>query len=233
MRDAPSYELSYIQSYDTNNAKRTLAGAFLHKSHYLLEHSLPEIDGMQRIIEVGAGSGHHFPYVKRNFSTYMMTDGSQDMLSISKEKYVKEINSGIVQVEQQDATHLSYETASFDRLIATHVLEHLPNPVQVLEEWNRVVRPGGLISIVLPCDPGLLWRFGRNFGPRRNAKKLGMAYDYLQAVEHINSIFSLVVFIRHHFEYLTESWYPIRFPMPDLNLFYICHIRTTGGVNHV
>ena len=106
------------------------------------------------------------------------------------------------------------------------MLEHLPNPVNVLREWNRVVRPGGVISIVLPCDPGLLWRLGRHLGPRRNAQRRGLAYDYLQAAEHINSIFNLTVFIRHHFENVTESWYPARMAVPDLNLFYICHIQT-------
>ncbi|MCK4785463.1 MAG: hypothetical protein KAV87_17050, partial [Desulfobacteraceae bacterium] len=93
--------------------------------------------------------------------------------------------------------------------------------------WDRVVRPGGVISIALPCDPGLLWRLGRHLGPRRSAQKIGLPYDYLIAAEHINSIFNLVVFIRHHFGVLTESWYPARLPVPDLNLFYICHIRTT------
>lgn len=226
MREVPSYESGYIQSYDKNNAEKTLAGYFLQKSHILLEKSLPISDGDKTILEVGAGSGHHFPYVKKSFSKYIMTDGSTEMLAIAADKYAKEVSSGFMAIEQQDATSLSYSDGSVDRLIATHVLEHLQNPVNVLREWNRVVRPGGLISIVLPCDPGLLWRLGRYFGPRRNAQKLGLVYDYLQAAEHINSIFNLAVFVRHHFEFLTESWYPARFPVPDLNLFYICHIRT-------
>jgi hypothetical protein len=62
----------------------------------------------------------------------------------------------------------------------------LPDPVSALKEWNRVVRPDGLISIVLPCDPGLAWRAGRSFGPRRNATKLGIEYDYLEAAEHVS-----------------------------------------------
>ena len=32
-------------------------------------------------------------------------------------------------MEKQDATNLIYLDASFDRLIASHALEHLPNPV--------------------------------------------------------------------------------------------------------
>lgn len=226
MRDTPSYELSYIQSYDTNNSEQTLAGYFLQKSHQLLEKTLPEEIVFNRVLEVGAGSGHHFPYMKHDCQQYVMTDGSDAMLEIASKKYSSQLSGGPLIIEKQDATALTYPDHSFDRLIATHVLEHLPNPANVLREWNRVVRPNGVISVVLPCDPGMLWRLGRHLGPRRNARQLGIAYDYLQAAEHINSIFNLVVFIRHYFENTTELWYPTRIPTPDLNLFYICHIRT-------
>ena len=129
------------------------------------------------MLEVGAGSGHHLPYVKQEFDQYVMTDGSDDMLKIASEKYAGQLLNNSVVIEKQDATSLTYSDHSFDRLIATHVLEHLPNPVQVLKEWNRVIRPQGVISIVLPCDPGMSRRLGRYLGPRRNAKKLGIAYD--------------------------------------------------------
>jgi phosphatidylethanolamine/phosphatidyl-N-methylethanolamine N-methyltransferase len=227
MRDAPSYESSYVESYDQNNTERTLAGYFLQKSHFLLERTLPDCSGIDRILEVGSGSGHHFPFVSKTFSSYVMSDGSTDMLAIAEKKFAPEISSNLVSIEQQDATDLSLPDSSVDRLIATHVLEHLPDPVAVLAEWDRVVRPGGIISIVLPCDPGLLWRTGRHFGPRRNAQQAGLAYDYLQAAEHINSIFNLKVFIQHHFEHLTQAWYPARIPVPDFNLFYVCHIKTS------
>lgn len=227
MRDAPSYEVDYIQSYDTNNTEQTLAGSFLQKSHQLLEKSLPKGFGCNRVLEVGAGSGHHFPHVRYDFKQYVMTDSSDAMLEIASNKYPSQISTGALKIERQDATALTYPDHSFDRLIATHVLEHMPNAVKVLREWNRVVKANGIISIVLPCDPGMLWRLGRHFGPRRNAKKLGISYDYLQSAEHVNSIFNLVVFIRHHFDTTSELWYPTRIPAPDLNLFYICHIRTS------
>lgn len=226
MREAPPYESGYVQAYDTNNTGRTLAGAFLQRSHRLLEDLLPRTGGIRRLVEVGSGTGHHLPYVKEKPEHYVMTDGSDEMLEIARKKYATELTAGWLAIEKQDATALSYPDHSFDRLIATHVLEHLPDPVGVLTEWNRVVRPGGLISIVLPCDPGLAWRVGRSFGPRRNATKLGIEYDYLEAAEHINAIYNLVVFIRYHFETVTERWYPLRLPVPDLNLFYVCHVRT-------
>ena len=71
----------------------------------------------------------------------------------------------------------------------------------------------------------MLWRLGRHLGPRRAAAKLGMEYDYFAAYEHVNSIFNLVAFIRYYFEQIDERWYPLPIPLPDLTLFYLCHIR--------
>lgn len=223
MREAPSRESAYL-SCEVNGSKRTLAGSFLQKSHTLLEQTLPKIDGLSRVLEVGAGTGTHFPHVQ-NCDEYVMTDGNAEMLRIASHKYPEALSSGALVLESQDATSLTYPDNSFDRLIATHVLEHLINPVSVLNEWNRVVRPGGLLSIALPCDPGILWRLGRHMGPRRNAIRSGIAYDYLMATEHINSIFNLVTMIRYHFDLVHENWYPLRIPLPDLNLFYICHVE--------
>lgn len=225
MKNVPNYEKLYVESYEKNNQNATLSGRLLQKSHYLLEKSVPEDMIFNSIIEVGSGSGHHYSYVKNNHSNYIMTDSSEEMLTVARKKYASSIQSGKLVIKIQDATQLDFPDESFDRLIATHVLEHIINPVAVLREWNRVVKKGGLISLVLPCDPGLLWRLGRNFGPRRNAVNLGLPYDYVQAADHVNSIFNLVVFIRHHFDNISERWYPARIPFADLNLFYVCHIK--------
>lgn len=136
MRKVPNYEKLNIQMYDNLNTKKTLSGFFLEKSHFLLEKNLPANQFIKKIIEVGSGTGNHFPYIKQDFEEYRMTDSNSEMIKILEKKCRKEIFSNIVKIEQQDATHLTYPTASFDRLIATHVLEHLVNPVLVLKEWN-------------------------------------------------------------------------------------------------
>jgi SAM-dependent methyltransferase len=41
-------------------------------------------------------------------------------------------------------------SASFDFLVASHVIEHLRRPIAALREWLRIVRPGGLLYLVAP-----------------------------------------------------------------------------------
>jgi SAM-dependent methyltransferase len=43
---------------------------------------------------------------------------------------------------------------SYDALLASHVLEHLANPLGALREWTRVVRPGGHVLLIVPHRDG-------------------------------------------------------------------------------
>jgi len=43
-----------------------------------------------------------------------------------------------------------FADASLDFVVASHVLEHIEDPVAALESWLRVLRPGGVLLIVLP-----------------------------------------------------------------------------------
>ena len=66
-----------------------------------------------------------------------------------------------------DLDHLPYPFAdsSFDRLEATHVIEHVSDVIRTLEEFHRLVRPGGRVRVVTPhytdfssfCDPTHRW----------------------------------------------------------------------------
>jgi hypothetical protein len=45
---------------------------------------------------------------------------------------------------------LPFHDHSLDYVVASHVLEHVANPVAALAEWVRVVRPGGLLYVIVP-----------------------------------------------------------------------------------
>jgi predicted SAM-dependent methyltransferase len=49
-----------------------------------------------------------------------------------------------------DASKLPYEDATVDEIFAGHILEHFGQHDDVLKEWHRVLKPGGLITIVVP-----------------------------------------------------------------------------------
>jgi ubiquinone/menaquinone biosynthesis C-methylase UbiE len=42
------------------------------------------------------------------------------------------------------------DDATYDFILASHVLEHLANPLRALEEWKRVLVPDGIVAIVVP-----------------------------------------------------------------------------------
>jgi SAM-dependent methyltransferase len=58
-----------------------------------------------------------------------------------------------------------FRDSSFDELYATHVIEHVADVIRTMEEFHRLVRPGGRVHIVTPhytdfssfCDPTHRW----------------------------------------------------------------------------
>lgn len=49
-----------------------------------------------------------------------------------------------------EGDNLPVDDDSQDYIISSHVLEHLPNPIGAMLEWQRVVKPGGTICIIVP-----------------------------------------------------------------------------------
>lgn len=195
----------------------------MRRGHVVLERPFGPDAHFGSVLEVGAGAGEHLGFVRHRFDSYRMTDWNDVRLARARDALPAALRDR-VSVGREDAATLSAPDASVDRLIACHVLEHLYRPHEVLREWNRVLAPGGTLSILLPCDPGLMWRLGRWLGPRANAERAGIAYDYWMAREHVNPIGNLVVFIRYYFRSLRETWYPTGIPATDLNLFYLCQV---------
>lgn len=52
-----------------------------------------------------------------------------------------------------DANHIPRPDACFDFVFSSHCLEHMPDTIRSLEEWKRVLKPGGFLVLVLPhCE---------------------------------------------------------------------------------
>jgi ubiquinone/menaquinone biosynthesis C-methylase UbiE len=226
MRPDPDYndyvnrwaELYRDQTYDQG-----LSGYFLRKSHVWSEELFGPETHFAKVVEVGAGLGEHFKHIRHSFDEYWITDLD---LQIDETKLLSNFKGeGEVLFSKEDATKLSFENEYCDRVIAAHILEHLHRPHEVIREWMRILKPGGVMTLVLPCDPGVLWRLGRYAVARKKIIKAGVEYDYWMAREHVNPINNLVSFIRYFFPSVKEKWLPCKISLIDINLFYIVHVR--------
>jgi phosphatidylethanolamine/phosphatidyl-N-methylethanolamine N-methyltransferase len=77
-----------------------------------------------------------------------------------------------------DAQHLAFEEASFDVVVAQYVITAVPDPEATLDEFARVLRPGGEIVLVnhLGAEAGLRSAFERAFAPL--ARRLGWRPEF-------------------------------------------------------
>ena len=228
MKNDPSYEeymAQWSSLYQGLNYDSGLTGFFLRKSHIWSENEFGAETHFEKVLEVGAGTAEHIRHVRHSFGEYWITDMNLPMMDKIVLPELQNSKSKI-HCTQEDARNLSFEDNTFDRVIAAHVLEHLVQPGDVLREWMRVLKPGGVLTLVLPCDPGVGWRLGRYLFARKKYVKAGLDYDYWMAREHVNPINNLVSFIRFYFPIsLKEKWLPLKFPSIDFNLFYIVHVR--------
>jgi phosphatidylethanolamine/phosphatidyl-N-methylethanolamine N-methyltransferase len=226
MRPDPSREayLSFFENaYDTVNYGKSIASRVLDYGHVVTEKPFGQDKHFSTVVEVGAGHGEHVPFIRHSYDRFLMTDWRAD--EMSRRWTPEQCAAKKITIEAQDATKLNYADDTADRLIGSHVLEHLPEPHKVLREWSRVVKDGGIITVALPCDPGFLWRFGRNFGPRKNNLANGNThYDYWMAREHVNPIQNLWTMFDYYFPERKDVWFPAIVPSYDMNLLFITHL---------
>ena len=175
-----------------------------------------------KVLEIGAGTIPHLNYLKHDYDEYFIAETSNYAIEYHKE------NSNI-KAYFYDGVNLPFEDNFFDRIIILHTLEHINDPEKFLFEMMSKLKVGGVLSISLPTDPGLLWRFGRlyikYFSLKRGYKISKEEYEYINATEHVNSIFNLISLIRYNFKnQIQENFLPFKIKLVDINLFYNVHI---------
>lgn len=63
-----------------------------------------------------------------------------------------------------EACSLPFHNNSLDYVASSHVLEHVSNPIKAICEWYRVLRPGGIMYVVVP-DRRFTWDHRRELTP--------------------------------------------------------------------
>ncbi len=118
----------------------------------------------QRVLDLGCGEGRHSltAYLKPGVEVYGVDLSTEDLGTAAgriadMDDYGPE---GRLQFLCADALRLPFADASFDRVICSEVLEHIPNYLSVLEEIDRVLKPGGKLCVSVPraWPEYLCWR---------------------------------------------------------------------------
>jgi SAM-dependent methyltransferase len=92
-----------------------------------------------RVLDVGAGRGpyrplfNHCQYFTQDFGQELSTQGAYTKIDYAS-----------------DITAIPVPDQSFDAILCTEVLEHIPNPFPALREMARILRPGGRIILTAP-----------------------------------------------------------------------------------
>lgn len=114
-----------------------------------------------RILEVGVGTGLSLPAYRRARSIVGI-DISAPMLEKARQRVARRGLHNVERLAVMDAENLDFPDASFDVIVAQYVVTAVPNPEAALDEFARVLRPGGEIVITT--------RIGAEDGLRRTVE---------------------------------------------------------------
>jgi phosphatidylethanolamine/phosphatidyl-N-methylethanolamine N-methyltransferase len=109
-----------------------------------------------RVLEVGVGTGISLPLYAPNVRVFG-TDISEAMLAKAKRRVAEQHLKNIEGLAVMDAEQLEFPDNSFDVVMAQYVVTAVPNPEVALDEFARVLRPGGELIILtrVSADEGL------------------------------------------------------------------------------
>jgi len=130
-----------------------------------------------RVLEVGVGTGISLLNYNRN-NTLVGVDICAPMLRRAKERVAEHGLSNVEALAVMDAKHLAVPDASFDVVVAQYVITAVPDPEATLDEFVRVLKPGGEIILVnhLGAESGFRRAFEQGFSPV--ARKLGWSPEF-------------------------------------------------------
>ncbi len=106
-----------------------------------------------RIIEVGVGTGISLPQYSRN-NRIVAVDLSDAMLEKARARVRNQKLDHVEEVAVGDAENLQFADNSFDVVVAQYVITACPHPEKALDEFARIVKPGGEIVITTRVGAG-------------------------------------------------------------------------------
>jgi SAM-dependent methyltransferase len=108
------------------------------------------------VLDLGAGFGRHAFETARRGANVVAIDLSLEELVATRSTFAAmgyggQLEHGVAwAVAQADGRWLPFPEATFDRIIASEVLEHVVDDLSVMTELCRVLKPGGRLAATVP-----------------------------------------------------------------------------------
>jgi ubiquinone/menaquinone biosynthesis C-methylase UbiE len=104
------------------------------------------------VLDLGCGFGRHAFEAARRGASVVALDAGPDEVAQVRATLGAMVDAGELAPDhpatavQGDALALPYADGTFDRVIASEVLEHIPDDVAAMRELARVLKPGGAMG---------------------------------------------------------------------------------------
>jgi SAM-dependent methyltransferase len=109
------------------------------------------------VLDLGCGFGRHSYEFARRGASIVALDAAEEEVQGVRATFGAMAEAGEIDLAktrigtiQGDALHLPFADGTFDRVICSEVLEHIPDDEGAMAELSRVLKPGGTMAITVP-----------------------------------------------------------------------------------
>ena len=136
-----------------------------------VDYNRLELRAGDRLLDLGCGFGRHaYEALKQGSHVITCDMALEELESIRDTSRLlvagDEISSDLLTAPVQgDGTRLPFDDSSFDKVIASEVLEHVPNDEDAFAELARILRPGGRLAVTIPSwlPEKICWKLSSDY----------------------------------------------------------------------
>jgi SAM-dependent methyltransferase len=206
----------FMQLWHVELAGRPRYGLIESFNHnFPVRHSAP---GFVTTLEIGAGLGEHLNYEQlspEQERNYYCNEFRENMAAEIRRRFPR-VHTVVSDCQQR----LDFPDGHFDRYLAIHVLEHLPNLPAAIREAHRLLnREHGQLLVVIPTEGSPAYSLARKLSAERVwNKRFGGGYAEFYQREHLNRPQEILEELSPYFTLETRRFFPLGLPFVFCNL---------------